>query len=129
VEDNDMTRSAVTSLLRQNGAKVKPVASAAAVLEAVLHQPFDVIVCDIAMPGEDGYSVIRKIRALEGGRGQLPAVALTAHMRDEDCARAISSGFQLHLPKSIDGAQLISELEALLRKSGRASYSPPLPEP
>jgi CheY-like chemotaxis protein len=67
------------------------------------------------MPGEDGYEFIRRLRAYEAGRGaSTPAVALTAYAGDADRALAIEAGFQLHVPKPIDPATLISVVAALV---------------
>ncbi len=114
-EDDDLTRAAVTSVLEQHGAQVEPAGCAAAALKALEKTAFDVLLCDIAMPEEDGYSLIRKVRALESPAGRMPAAAFTAHMRDEDRVRALSAGFQMHIPKSIEAAQLIAQVRALIR--------------
>ncbi len=69
----------------------------------------DVIVSDIAMPDEDGYDLIRKLRELPPkSGGQTPTLALTAYAREEDRLRCITSGFQAHLPKPIDPQELIA---------------------
>jgi two-component system CheB/CheR fusion protein len=67
-----------------------------------------VLLSDISMPGEDGYTLIRRIRQLsaEAG-GQIPAAALTAHARNEDYADALAAGFQMHLTKPVDPDQLV----------------------
>jgi CheY-like chemotaxis protein len=78
---------------------------------------FDVVISDIAMPGGDGYELMRSIRALapeQGGR--IPAVAVTARARPEDRRRALAEGFQVHLPKPVDAAELLRQVTAL---SGR----------
>ena len=76
----------------------------------------DVLVSDIGMPQEDGYELIRKVRASEAGRGtQIPAVALTAYARNEDRTRAIAEGFQMHMSKPVQLAEL-AELVANLAK-------------
>jgi CheY-like chemotaxis protein len=69
----------------------------------------DVIVSDIGMPGEDGYSMIRRVRALPGDRGGItPAIALTAYARSEDRITAILAGFQHHISKPVEPAELIA---------------------
>jgi CheY-like chemotaxis protein len=73
-----------------------------------------VLLADIAMPGEDGYSLIRKIRALEQpGLASIPAAALTAFARNEDRQQALQAGFQLHLAKPIDAQTLVSAVATL----------------
>jgi CheY-like chemotaxis protein len=77
----------------------------------------DILVCDIGMPGEDGYSLIRKIRARnaeEGGR--VAAVALTAFGHTEDRMKALSAGFQLHVGKPIEPRQLVSVVASVTRQ-------------
>jgi two-component system CheB/CheR fusion protein len=107
VEDDDDTREAYATLLRTLGADVRAESSAANGLAALTEFLPQVILSDIAMPGEDGYSFIRKVRALGPERGgSVPAAALTALARDEDRQQVIQSGFQMHLAKPIDMSQL-----------------------
>jgi CheY-like chemotaxis protein len=79
----------------------------------------DIIVSDIAMPGQDGYSLIRRIRALgpEGG-GRTPAVALTGRVTADDRTRALAAGFQAHVAKPIDTAELLEAVAALAGRIG-----------
>ena len=109
VDDDDSTREAVSLLLKSFGAIVTAVGSAGEALEALTHlkpKP-DVLVSDIAMPGEDGYSLIRKIRNLSDKQiGAIPALALTAYANVEDAKQALSAGFQAHLSKPVDGDKL-----------------------
>jgi CheY-like chemotaxis protein len=71
----------------------------------------DILVSDIAMPDQDGYGLIRQIRQLpiEDGR-ELPAIAVSAYARAEDCARALAAGFQSHLAKPVDPAELLARV-------------------
>jgi two-component system, chemotaxis family, CheB/CheR fusion protein len=101
VDDDPGTRDAVAEMLKGTGAEVRVVESAAEGLVAVEAFRPSVVLCDIAMPGEDGYSFIRRLRALEGG-GAVPAVALTALAGEEDRRRALSAGFQMHVSKPVD---------------------------
>ena len=72
---------------------------------------------DINMPGEDGYSLIRKVRALKPEQGSdIPAIALTAMARAEDSENALSAGFQIHLPKPVDIDELAEAIASLVRK-------------
>jgi ATP-binding cassette subfamily B protein len=84
--------------------------------------PFDVLVCDIAMPDEDGYEVIRRIRALENQRGapvsqRLPAIALTALARPEDRMQALEAGFEMHIAKPVELAELVMVIRSLVRQN------------
>jgi CheY-like chemotaxis protein len=81
----------------------------------------DVLVSDIAMPGEDGYALIRQIRALKPARwGGLPAVALTAYASAEDRVRVLAAGYQMHVPKPVDAAELAATVASLSPRSARA---------
>ena len=74
----------------------------------------DVLVADIGLPGEDGYALVRKIRELESGRGRrIPAIAVTAHARAEDGSRALAAGFQVHLAKPVEPAELLELIASL----------------
>jgi CheY-like chemotaxis protein len=107
VEDDDDTREAYATLLRSLGAQVRAEPSSATGLAAMEEFLPQVILSDIAMPGEDGYSFIRKVRDLGPARGgSVPAAALTALARDEDRQQVIQSGFQIHLAKPVDVTQL-----------------------
>ena len=77
----------------------------------------DVMVTDLGMPGEDGYSLIRRVREWERERGAyLPAVALTAYGRTEDRMRALKAGFQMHVAKPIELAELIAIITSLIKR-------------
>ena len=78
---------------------------------------FDVLLSDIAMPEEDGYSLIRRIRSAgEGVPADIPAVAFTAYARPEDRVKALRSGFQMHLAKPIEPAELLAMIASLARR-------------
>jgi len=76
-------------------------------------------VSDIGMPREDGYSLIRRIRALGSAGGNMPAIALTAYARAEDRAKVLSAGFQSHIAKPVEPAELVATLTALVGPSAR----------
>ncbi|HEY6558300.1 MAG TPA: response regulator, partial [Polyangiaceae bacterium] len=112
VEDDDDTREACATMLEGLGADVRAAASVAEGLAAVEMFRPAVILCDIAMPGEDGYAFIRKLRS--GSRGELtPAAALTALAGEEDRRRALQAGFQMHLAKPIDADRLATAIGTL----------------
>ncbi|PMB47364.1 ATPase [Fischerella thermalis CCMEE 5201] len=118
VDDEADTRDYLTTLLKQSQADVLAVASAPAALEAVEHWKPDVLVSDIGMPEEDGYSLLRKLRSLAPEQGgKIPAAALTAYARAEDRRRAIQAGFQLHLPKPVDPSELITVVASLVGRT------------
>jgi signal transduction histidine kinase/ActR/RegA family two-component response regulator len=115
VDDDQDTLNMISAMLTDYGAIVQTAASSADALEALRWYKPDVIVSDLAMPYEDGYSLIRKLRALgtESGK-QTPAVALTAYVRVEDRARALSAGFNMFVPKPIEPDELITAIVNLI---------------
>jgi signal transduction histidine kinase/CheY-like chemotaxis protein len=113
VDDDPDTRELLTDVLGTLGAKVTAVDSAQHALQRLITQGTDVIVSDIAMPDEDGLSLIRQVRALPGPLGRVPAIALTAFARADDRARAIEAGYQLHLAKPVELAELQAGLATL----------------
>jgi CheY-like chemotaxis protein len=116
VDDEPDSREYIITLLEQCGAQVIAVASASEAIEAVSQMKADVLISDIGMPEEDGYSLIRKVRALSTEQGgKIPAVALTAYARAEDRTRAIASGFQMHIPKPVEPAELATVVASLAR--------------
>lgn len=121
VDDEPLAREALTRLLEQNGAMVRAVGSCAAARKAVtLHRP-DVIVADIAMPGEDGYSLLRALRREEQKRHErrIPALAVTAFAGLEDRERALAASFDDHLPKPVDPDRLLATVASLARPAAR----------
>jgi CheY-like chemotaxis protein/anti-sigma regulatory factor (Ser/Thr protein kinase) len=119
VDDESDTRDLLLAVLTSCGARVTPTASAAEALERIGREQFDVLVTDIGMPGEDGYSLIEKVRMLPAERGgALPAAALTAYARMEDRVRALRSGFQMHVPKPVDPTELITVVANLAGRVG-----------
>jgi signal transduction histidine kinase/CheY-like chemotaxis protein len=114
VDDEEDTREFVRSLLEQNAAEVTVAASAADAMVSLQRELPDLLLSDIGMPGEDGYSFIRRVRALPAERGgRTPAVALTAYARSEDRARAMLSGFQNHVAKPVVATELLAVLACL----------------
>jgi signal transduction histidine kinase/ActR/RegA family two-component response regulator len=118
VDDEPDARDLLSAVVIQEGAEVRTCAGAAdALKEAIAWKP-DVILCDIGMPLEDGYSFIRKVREWEIEAGvQIPAVAVTAFAREEDRIQAIASGFQAHLPKPLEPTQVVAIVASLVKKS------------
>jgi PAS domain S-box-containing protein len=115
VDDEPDARELFTLMLKRSGAEVTAAASASEALEYLESWKPGVLVADIGMEGEDGYVLISKVRALPQERGgRIPALALTAYARTEDRSRALSAGYQVHLPKPVDRAQLAAAVESLL---------------
>ena len=113
VDDEADMREVIAMVLKQCGCEVLAVASTAEALEVIAadesgRRP-DVLLCDIGMPGEDGYTLLRKVRALEAEQGgRIPAIALTAYAREEERMQALLAGFQLHVPKPVNPAELVA---------------------
>jgi CheY-like chemotaxis protein len=119
VDDDEDTRRLVRTVLESCEAKVTTVSNAADALSALQSSRPDVLISDLGMPDEDGYSLIKKVRALPRQQGgQTPAAALTAYARAEDRMRVLRSGFQIHLPKPVEPAELVAVVANLV---GRAS--------
>jgi hypothetical protein len=114
VDDEQMVREMVGTLLESREARVVSVGSAREALVALARELPDVLVSDIGMPVEDGYSLIRQVRSLpaESG-GRVPALALTAHARVEDRTRALLAGFHMHLPKPVVQHELLACIATL----------------
>ena len=102
--------------LEQYGADVTTVGSAKEAFEALPSMKIDMLLCDIGMPEEDGYSLIHRVRGLRTEHGSLPALALTAYARGEDRTQALRAGFDMHLAKPIDPGELLVVMETLVRK-------------
>jgi signal transduction histidine kinase len=107
IDDEHDAREVVGEVLRERGAEVQLAGSAAEAMDKFTLLRPDVVVSDIGMPGADGYTLIRRIRALSADAGgRTPAVALTAYSRAEDAQRAFVAGYQMHVAKPIEPAQL-----------------------
>jgi CheY-like chemotaxis protein len=113
VEDEAETRDLLVSMLTARGADVKACASTAEALETLEHWRPSVLVSDIGMPDEDGYSLIKKIRKLGSEQRNIPAVALTAYARAEDRMRVLASGFQMHVAKPVEALELMVVIASL----------------
>ncbi|MBW4496173.1 MAG: response regulator [Oscillatoria princeps RMCB-10] len=120
VDDEPDTRDLISVVLKQYGASVRAAASAGEALNALEMLNPDVLVSDIGMPGEDGYALIRRVRAMEAQLGGfLPAVALTAYARESDRRQAIDAGFQMHVPKPVEPAELVATVALLAGRTAQ----------
>jgi PAS domain S-box-containing protein len=113
VDDDADAREVVSLALAQCGARTAAVSSARDALRMLTEFRPDVLVSDIGMPGEDGYSLIRRVRALRTGVGDVPAIALTAYAQPEDQQRALGAGFQEFVPKPVEVSALAAVVRAL----------------
>jgi signal transduction histidine kinase len=118
VEDDPDARSALRVVLELAGARARIASSAAEAVTAMESEPPDVVVSDIAMPGEDGYSLVSKLRALDRSGGQLVTVALTGHASDLDRDRALRAGFDAHVGKPVDPEALVASVASLVAARG-----------
>ena len=114
VDDDADTREILTTVLARGGARVAAVASASEALAAIQVEPPDVLLCDIEMPGQNGYDLVRRLRALPPERGgRVAAAALTAYARAEDRLEALRAGFQFHMAKPVDPRELVAVVASL----------------
>jgi signal transduction histidine kinase/ActR/RegA family two-component response regulator len=122
VDDEADARILARRVLEERGAEVVAVGSAAEALAAVDgNRDLNVVVSDIGMPEHDGYELITRMRAKTGSAGRIPAVALTALARDEDRKRTLLAGYQVHISKPVDPAELVTVIAML---AGRGTGAP-----
>jgi two-component system CheB/CheR fusion protein len=120
VDDEADARELMRAILVQCGGEVTVAATVQEALAALGQQAFDVLISDIAMPEEDGYDLIRQVRALDARRGgRIPALALTAYARREDRDKVIAAGYDRHATKPIEPADLAAAVAALASRPGR----------
>ena len=121
VDDEEDARELLRTLLEGCGATVRVAASAAEAFALFEQEPPDVLLSDIGMPDEDGYTLIGKVRELASSAGRdVPAVALTAYARSEDRTSALLSGFSSHVPKPVEPLELLAVIASLANRTGRA---------
>ncbi|BAY42717.1 multi-sensor hybrid histidine kinase [Scytonema sp. HK-05] len=121
VDDEADTREFLVAAVEMCGAEVIAVSSAIEAIEVISQHRFDVLVSDVGMPEEDGYSLIRKVRKLPKEQGgDIPAVALTAYAREEDRMRSLSQGFQMHLSKPVEPDKLATMIASLVKKTAKS---------
>jgi PAS domain S-box-containing protein len=117
VDDEADARGYLTVALQQCGAEVVTAASAREALDTLQRRSPDVLVSDIGMPGEDGFALIEKVRALDPANGgRVPAVALTAYARHEDRRRVLMAGYDMHLAKPVDPYTLAEAVRRVLQR-------------
>jgi PAS domain S-box-containing protein len=121
VDDDPDARRLLTKLLQQTGAVVTAAASAAAAMEMLPKVDPEVLVSDLGMPVQDGFDLIRQVRARGHQAKDLPAVALTAFVRKQDERQALLAGFQMHVPKPVDPHYLTAVIASLAGRTGTAT--------
>jgi PAS domain S-box-containing protein len=119
VDDEPDSNEAVGNLLTTCGADVRAAGSAAHARDILAGWRADVLVSDVSMPGEDGYAFISSLRAKEVEVAQIPAVALTVYASREDKVRLLSAGFQAHVAKPLEAAELVAVIASLARAVGK----------
>lgn len=118
VDDDDDARALVATVLDECGCTVSSAANVAAALERFEREVPDVLISDIGMPEQDGYELIKRIRALPPERGgNVPAAALTAYARTDDRRRALDAGYMTHVVKPVDPSELVAVVTSLVRYS------------
>ena len=115
VEDEPDSRDLMVALLTSNGAKVTAVSTAGEALAQLNGHVPDLMIADIGLPDQDGYELIRQVRAIDSARG-LPAVALTAYAQPNDRDRALAAGFQLHIAKPVHPAEFVHTVGELVQR-------------
>jgi PAS domain S-box-containing protein len=118
VDDEPDASEMLKAALEQYGAQVTTVTSAAAALDLLGRQPFDVLVSDIGMPGMNGYELLERIRAGAVGPRTIPAIAVTGYARSEDRERALRAGYEAHVVKPIEPEELAATVRAAASAAG-----------
>ena len=119
VDDESDSNDVVRDLPELCGAEVRAADSAQQARAVLASWKADILVSDVGMPGEDGYALIAGLRSADTEVGQIPAIALTAYASREDKVRLLLAGFQAHVPKPIDAAELIAVIASLRRGAGK----------
>jgi PAS domain S-box-containing protein len=117
VDDEPDARSLIERMLEECAATVTTAGSAGEAFERIAHETPDILLSDIGMPKEDGYSLIRRVRSLAGDAGRIPAIALTAYARAEDRAKALQAGYQVHIAKPVEPVKLIATIAKLVSRA------------
>jgi CheY-like chemotaxis protein len=119
VDDEADARELIAMMLAKGGAEVRTAVSAKDALAACDEWRPDILISDIGLPGEDGYTLMRKLRSRESERGgHIPAIALTAYGRREDRLRAFSVGYEYHVHKPVEPAELLLAVASLANRTG-----------
>ena len=122
VEDDPGTREATQRLLEMHGVSVSVAESATVAHDNYAADRPKLLICDIGLPGEDGFSLVRRLRQLEADQHlpRVAALALTAFAREEDQKQALQAGFDRHLPKPVDPDALLTTIAEMVSMPGSA---------
>jgi signal transduction histidine kinase/ActR/RegA family two-component response regulator len=114
VDDEHDARDLIGRVLKDRGAEIELAGSSREAMQILEEGEVDVLLADIAMPGEDGYALIRRVRSATGGRmATIPAAAVTAHARDDERRRALAAGFHVHVAKPVEPSELVRMVNRL----------------
>jgi PAS domain S-box-containing protein len=113
-EDDADSAAAVTAILKLHGCETQTASTASECLRITGEWPTDLLICDVGLPDDDGYGLLRRLRGLPEGEG-IPAIALTAYARPEDRAKALAAGFRAHLSKPLDPESLLREISEAIK--------------
>lgn len=113
VDDEEDAREVIGRALEDRGAQITLAANSRDAIEILERDDIDVVLADIAMPGDDGYSLIRQIRSSGNSLASIPAAAVTAHARAEERTRALAAGFQMHLAKPVEPGEIVRLVDHL----------------
>jgi len=113
VDDEEDARELIGRALQDRGARITLATNSRDAFQILQRNDIDVLLADIAMPGDDGYSLIRQIRSAGTSLSSLPAGAVTAHARDEERTRALAAGFQMHLAKPVEPGEIVRMVDHL----------------
>ena len=120
VDDEPDACALLREILEVCGSEVTTANSSAEALDALEESRFDLLISDIGMPSEDGFTLIKKVRERPADKGgRIPAIALTAYARVEDRLRALTAGFQLHIPKPVEPVELVAVVASLVNGLGK----------
>ena len=118
-EDDADSAAALTAILKLHGCETQTATTASECLRITGEWPIDVLLCDVALPDDDGYGLLRRLRRLPAGE-RIPAIALTAYGRPEDRAKALEAGFRAHLSKPLDPERLLREISDAVKDRSAA---------
>jgi len=118
-EDDADSAAALTAILKLHGCETQTAGTASECLRITGEWPIDVLVCDVALPDDDGYGLLKRLRRLPEGE-HIPAIALTAYTRPEDRAKALAAGFRAHLSKPLDPESLLREISDAVKDRSAA---------
>ena len=107
VDDEKDTRDLIGRALEDRGARISVADNSKEAIEILERNEIDVLLADIAMPGEDGYSLIRQIRSAGTKLASIPAAAVTAHAREDERTRALAAGFHVHMAKPVEPSEIV----------------------